>query len=37
MLDPEIVWQIPGHNLIAGRYQGVEDVIGYMQRRAGSP
>jgi acyl-CoA thioester hydrolase len=33
LLDPEIVWRVPGNNLIAGRYQGVEEVIGYMRRR----
>lgn len=33
LLDPEIVWRIPGDNLIAGTYQGVEEVIGYMLRR----
>jgi hypothetical protein len=33
LLDPGIVWRIPGHNLIAGTYQGVEEVIGYMLRR----
>jgi YbgC/YbaW family acyl-CoA thioester hydrolase len=33
LLDPEIVWHVPGHNLIAGRYQGIEEVIGYMLRR----
>jgi ketosteroid isomerase-like protein len=32
LLDPGIVWRIPGHNLIAGTYQGVEEVIGYMLR-----
>lgn len=33
LLDPEIVWQIPGHNQIAGIYRGVEEVIAYMLRR----
>lgn len=33
LLDPEIIWRVPGHNLIAGTYQGVEEVIGYMRRR----
>jgi YbgC/YbaW family acyl-CoA thioester hydrolase len=33
LLDPEIVWRIPGHNLIAGTYRGVAEVIGYLLRR----
>jgi ketosteroid isomerase-like protein len=33
LLDPGIVWRIPGHNLIAGTYRGVEEVIEYMRRR----
>lgn len=33
LLDPEIVWRIPGHNQIAGTYRGVEEVIAYMLRR----
>jgi YbgC/YbaW family acyl-CoA thioester hydrolase len=33
LLDPEIVWRIPGDNLIAGTYRGVGEVIGYMRRR----
>jgi YbgC/YbaW family acyl-CoA thioester hydrolase len=33
LLDPEIVWRVPGHNQIAGTYRGVEEVIGYMRRR----
>jgi hypothetical protein len=33
LLDPGIVWQVPGQNLIAGTYQRVEEVIGYMLRR----
>jgi YbgC/YbaW family acyl-CoA thioester hydrolase len=33
LLDPEIVWRVPGQNQIAGTYRGVDEVIGYMQRR----
>jgi YbgC/YbaW family acyl-CoA thioester hydrolase len=33
LLDPGIVWRIPGHNQIAGTYRGVEEVIAYMLRR----
>ena len=33
LLDPEVVWQIPGNNLIAGTYHGMEQVITYMLRR----
>ncbi len=33
LLDPEIVWRVPGHNLIAGTYRGVGEVIAYMLRR----
>jgi YbgC/YbaW family acyl-CoA thioester hydrolase len=33
LLDPEVVWRVPGHNLIAGTYHGAEEVIGYMLRR----
>jgi len=33
LLSPEIVWQVPGQSAIAGRYEGIEEVIGYMRRR----
>lgn len=33
LLDPGIVWRIPGHNQISGTYRGVEEVIAYMRRR----
>ena len=33
VLDPDVVWRVPGNNLIAGTYRGVEEVVGYMLRR----
>jgi YbgC/YbaW family acyl-CoA thioester hydrolase len=33
LLDPQIVWRVPGHNQIAGTYRGIDEVVGYMQRR----
>jgi len=33
LLSPEIVWHVPGQSAIAGRYEGIEEVIGYMRRR----
>jgi uncharacterized protein len=33
LLTPDVVWHVPGTSPIAGRYQGVEDVVTYMRRR----
>jgi ketosteroid isomerase-like protein len=33
LLDPEIVWRVPGTNRIAGTYRGVDEVVAYMRRR----
>ena len=33
LLDPQIVWRVPGRNQIAGTYRGIDEVIDYMQRR----
>jgi ketosteroid isomerase-like protein len=33
LLDPAIIWIIPGDNAIAGRYCGVPAVLDYMRRR----
>ncbi len=33
VLDPAVVWRIPGGSAIAGTYVGVREVIGYMDKR----
>lgn len=33
LLAPNITWTIPGANLIAGTYRGLEEVLGYFRRR----
>jgi uncharacterized protein len=33
LLAEEIVWTVPGRNAIAGRYEGVDQVMGYFARR----
>jgi ketosteroid isomerase-like protein len=33
LLDPDIVWRVPGNNQIAGTYRGVDEVVAYMRRR----
>jgi uncharacterized protein len=33
LLRPEVVWHVPGQSLIAGDYEGVDEVIAYMLRR----
>jgi ketosteroid isomerase-like protein len=33
LLDPDIVWHVPGESPIAGCYEGAEEVIAYMLRR----
>ena len=33
LLDPDIVWNVPGESPIAGCYEGAEEVIAYMLRR----
>jgi ketosteroid isomerase-like protein len=33
LLDPDIVWHVPGESPIAGCYEGPEEVIAYMLRR----
>jgi YbgC/YbaW family acyl-CoA thioester hydrolase len=34
LLDPDIVWRVPGNNQIAGTYRGVDEVVAYMRRRS---
>jgi uncharacterized protein len=33
LLDPNVVWHVPGKSPIAGRHEGVDEVIAYMLRR----
>jgi ketosteroid isomerase-like protein len=33
VLAPDITWTIPGDNLIAGSYRGLEEVLDYFRRR----
>ena len=33
LLDPDVVWRVPGSNRIAGTYRGVDEVVAYMRRR----
>ena len=33
LLAPDIIWHVPGRNLIAGTYRGYDEVIGYFTRR----
>jgi SnoaL-like domain len=33
LLDPDVRWTVPGHNAIAGRYAGIEEVLRYFERR----
>jgi YbgC/YbaW family acyl-CoA thioester hydrolase len=33
VLTPDISWQVPGKNAIAGRYEGLDAVLGYFARR----
>ena len=33
LLDPGIVWRVPGNNRIAGTYRGTDEVVAYMRRR----
>jgi hypothetical protein len=35
LLDPEIVWHVPGTSPIAGDHRGVEKVLAYFERRRG--
>jgi ketosteroid isomerase-like protein len=35
LLAPDIVWHVPGRNLIAGTYRGYDEVMGYFTRRRG--
>jgi ketosteroid isomerase-like protein len=35
LLAPDIIWHVPGRNLIAGTYRGYDEVIGYFTRRRG--
>jgi uncharacterized protein len=32
-LSPEICWHVPGRNAIAGDYRGLDEVLGYFQKR----
>lgn len=33
LLTPDIEWQVPGENAIAGTYSGIEQVLEYFVRR----
>jgi ketosteroid isomerase-like protein len=33
LLTPDVVWHVPGTSPIAGRHDGIEEVIAYMLRR----
>jgi uncharacterized protein len=33
LLDPNVVWHVPGKSPIAGRHEGVNEVVAYMLRR----
>jgi ketosteroid isomerase-like protein len=33
VLAPDVEWRVPGRNAIAGRYRGIEAVLGYFARR----
>lgn len=33
LLTPDVRWSVPGDNPLAGVYDGIEDVLGYMHRR----
>jgi ketosteroid isomerase-like protein len=33
LFAPEIIWSVPGHNRIAGRYEGLPAVLDYFRRR----
>jgi ketosteroid isomerase-like protein len=33
VLTHDVVWSVPGRNAIAGRYEGIENVIAYFARR----
>jgi hypothetical protein len=33
LLTSDVVWQIPGENAIAGRYEGIDEVMAYFARR----
>jgi ketosteroid isomerase-like protein len=35
LLAPDIIWHVPGRNLIAGTYRGHDEVIGYFTWRRG--
>lgn len=32
LLTDDIAWTVPGHNAIAGRYRGLDEVMGYFDR-----
>jgi hypothetical protein len=33
LLATDVRWMVPGQNAIAGRYAGIEEVLGYFERR----
>jgi ketosteroid isomerase-like protein len=33
LFTPDVAWHVPGHNAIAGDYQGVDEVLTYFARR----
>jgi hypothetical protein len=33
LLTADITWTVPGENLIAGRYRGIDEVFAYFRRR----
>lgn len=33
LLTPDVRWTVPGHNALAGEYNGINPVLDYMRRR----
>jgi ketosteroid isomerase-like protein len=33
LLTPDVIWTVPGRNAIAGAYRGLDQVLGYFDRR----
>lgn len=33
LLDPDVIWVVPGDNLVAGTYRGLAEVLDYFRRR----
>ncbi|MEX5719146.1 nuclear transport factor 2 family protein [Geodermatophilus maliterrae] len=34
LMHPDIVWHVPGHNILAGEYKGIDEVLGLFGRLA---